>query len=133
MRVQAVHHVAIATRDLEKSLAFYCGVLGLEAAPRPNFPVGGAWLDLGSTQVHLVVHSDATFRGNDNIDNNDCHFALRVENFDDALERLNRHGFTEDGGTGKRLLVKRHGPAGFPQVYVLDPDGHVVELNAEAG
>ena len=132
MQVQAVHHVSIATRDLERSLTFYSGVLGLTPGPRPNFPVGGAWLDMGSTQVHLVVHPEGTFRTNSEIDNNDCHFALRVEDFDAALDHLIRHGYAENApeGSGRRLLVKRHGPAGFPQVYVLDPDGHVVEINA---
>jgi glyoxylase I family protein len=134
MRVQAVHHVSIATRDLERSTAFYCGVLGLRSVARPDFPVGGSWLDMGSTQVHLVVHPGATFRTNAEIDNNDCHFALRVEDFDAALEQLRQHGYSEDApeGSGKKLLLKRHGPAGFPQVYVLDPDGHVVEINASA-
>ena len=134
MRVQAVHHVAIATRDLFRSIEFYCGVLGLRAADRPNFPVGGAWLDMGSTQVHLVVHPKATFRVTSEIDNNDCHFALRVENFDAAVDHLIRHGYSEDAPeeSGMRLLLKRHGPAGFPQIYVLDPDGHVVELSASA-
>jgi catechol 2,3-dioxygenase-like lactoylglutathione lyase family enzyme len=134
MRVQAVHHVSVAIRDLERSIAFYSGVLGLSSGPRPNFPVGGAWLDLGSTQVHLVVHPEATYRTNAQIDNNDCHFALRVDDFDAALEHLNQHGYSEDApeGSGKRLLLRRHGPAGFPQVYVLDPDGHVVEINASA-
>ena len=132
MQVQAVHHVAIATRDLEQSLAFYSGVLGLMPAPRPNFPVEGAWLDMGTTQVHLVVHPGATFRASGEIDNNDCYFALRVGDFDAALNHLVQHGYSEDApeGSGKRLLLKRHGPAGFPQVYVLDPDGHVVEINA---
>lgn len=131
MRVQAVHHVAVATRDLDRSLAFYAGVLGLTPAPRPNFPLGGAWLDMGATQVHLVVHPDATFRTSRRIDSNDCHFALRVDDFDAALDHLVRHGYAEDAPeeSGKRLLVRRHGPAGFPQVYVLDPDGHVVEIN----
>ena len=132
MQVRAVHHVAIATRDLERSLNFYSDILGLGAAPRPSFPVAGTWLDLGATQVHLVVHPDATFRTSAEIDNNDCHFALQVEDFDAALLHLIRHGYSEDAGkgSGRRLLVKRHGPAGFPQVYVLDPDGHVVEINA---
>ena len=68
----AVHHVAIATRDLKRPLAYYSVMLGLTPAPRPRFPVDGAWLDLGSTQVHLVVHPQATFRTNSAIDNNDC-------------------------------------------------------------
>ncbi|MBM6593745.1 VOC family protein [Microvirga pudoricolor] len=134
MLVRAVHHVAIATQDLERSLASYSGILGLKPAPRPSFPVDGAWLDMGSTQVHLAVHPEATFRTKASIDNNDCHFALRVENFDAALDHLIRHGYAENApdGSGRKLLVKRHSPAGYPQVYVLDPDGHVVEINASS-
>jgi catechol 2,3-dioxygenase-like lactoylglutathione lyase family enzyme len=48
MQVQAVHHVAIASRDLKRSLTFYNGVLCLTPAPRPDFPVGGARLDTGT-------------------------------------------------------------------------------------
>jgi len=132
MQVNAVHHVSMATKDLEQSLAFYRDVLGLRPGPRPNFPNMGAWLDLGATQVHLIVHPEGTFRASGNVDNDDCHFALRVEDFDAALDRLAQNGYAEDApeGSGKRLLVKRHGLAGFPQAYVLDPDGHVVEINA---
>jgi glyoxylase I family protein len=132
MQVQAVHHVTIVTRDLERSLAFYSDVLGLAPGPRPDFPLGGAWLDMGSTEVHLVAHPEGTFRTKSEIDNNDCHFALRVEDFDAALNHLIRHGYAENAPeeSGRRLLVKRHGPAGYPQLYVLDPDRHVVEINA---
>jgi glyoxylase I family protein len=31
-----------------------------------------------------------------------------------------------------RMLVDRHGPAGFPQVFILDPDRNTVEINAAA-
>jgi hypothetical protein len=57
-----------------------------------------------------------------------------VEDFDAAIEHLGRYGYAEDAPeeTGRMLLVRRHGPAGFPQVYMLDPDGHIVELNARA-
>lgn len=134
MEIEAVHHVAVATRDLERSRAFYCGVLGLKPIARPDFAVGGTWLGLGATEVHLVVHPEATFRGGAGIDANDGHFALRVADFDAALAHLARHGFSEDApeGSGQRILLRRSGPAGFPQAYLLDPDGHVVEINARA-
>ena len=50
------------------------------------------------------------------------------------VAQLAQHGYSEDApkDSGKRLLMRRDGPAGFPQVYVLDPDGHVVEINASA-
>ena len=81
-----------------------------------------------------MVNPKATFRTDPEIDNNDCHFALRVENFDAVLHQLAQHGYSEEApeDSGERLLTRRDGPAGFPQVYVLNPDEHVVEINASA-
>ena len=127
-----LHHVSIITADLERSLEFYRDVLGLVAIDRPPFDIGGAWLACGSSQLHLVDYPAGTYRGKSTIDNNDIHFALRVSNFDETLLLLNGKGFREDlpEGDAKRMMVKRTGPAGFPQIYLLDPDGHVLEINA---
>ncbi|MEQ1523355.1 MAG: VOC family protein [Aestuariivirga sp.] len=127
-----LHHVSIITANLERSLAFYRDILGLVQIERPPFDIGGAWLACGPSQLHLVVYPAGTYRGKNTIDNNDVHFALRVSNFEETLRLLYEMGFREDlpVGDAKRLLVKRTGLAGFPQVYLLDPDGHVVEINA---
>lgn len=127
-----LHHVSIIVRDLERSLAFYQGILGLEPLPRPDFPVRGAWLSCGDRQVHLVVHDGETFRASDTVDNNDGHFALNTDDFEAVVELLVAHGFDEHGADGdpRRLLVKRTGAAGFAQLYVLDPDRNIVEVNA---
>jgi catechol 2,3-dioxygenase-like lactoylglutathione lyase family enzyme len=68
------------------------------------------------------------------IDGNDIHFALRVDDFEAAVSRLAGAGFRETGEEDdlRRMIVKRTGPAGFPQVYVMDPDGNVIEINAGA-
>lgn len=131
MSMLALHHVAIITSDLEKSLPFYRDVFGLTEIPRPNFPVDGAWLACGSLQVHLVVHPQGTFRRRPEIDRNDWHFAFRTDDFEGAIERLKVLGFGEDlpEGDPKRLLVSRSGVAGFPQLYLCDPDLNVVEIN----
>ena len=28
-----------------------------------------------------------------------------------------------------RLIIRRNGPAGFPQLFLLDPDCNIVEIN----
>jgi glyoxylase I family protein len=43
---------------------------------------------------------------------------------------LMQKGYGEDGEDRKRLLVKRNSMAGYPQVYLIDPDNHVIEINA---
>lgn len=127
-----LHHVSIVVRDLERSLRFYRDILGLQPLRRPDFPVRGAWLSCGDRQVHLVVHDGQTFRDSDNVDNNDGHFALNTDDFDALVDLLAANGFREDAADGDphRLLVKRSGAAGFAQLYLLDPDRNIVEINA---
>src|SRR5262249_24880408 len=130
-----LHHVAINVTDLERSKQFYRDVLGLEEIPRPPFPFPGAWFQVGVTgqQVHLIVHGNATLRGDKPIDTRDIHFALRVGSFRWTLAALNALGFREEGAQDDplRMVVDRHATAGFPQIYVLDPDRNVIEINAE--
>ena len=129
-----VHHVSLATSDLPRALAFYCGVLGLKQLDRPALPKPGAWLQTGSSQIHLIDYPSGTFRRKSVIDNHDVHFALRVADFEAALKELTDKGYREDAAEDDpmRVLVKRTGPVGFPQVYLLDPDQHTVEINAAA-
>jgi len=127
----ALHHVSIITANLEKSLPFYRDVFGLTEIPRPNFSVGGASLACGRLQVHLIVNPEGTFRRSPTIDRNDWHFAFRTDDFDGVVERLTALGFREDlpQGDPKRLLIFRSSVAGFPQLYLCDPDLNVVEIN----
>ncbi len=127
-----VHHVSLATSSLPRALAFYRDVLGLKETDRPHLSVAGAWLETGPSQIHLIDYADGTFRQKSKIDNHDVHFALRVTDFEAALKELAQQGYSEDLGEGdpKRLVVKRVSPVGFPQAYLLDPDRHIVEINA---
>lgn len=128
-----LHHVSVPTTDVERSLRFYRDIFGLLPLPRPDFPIGGAWLGCGDRQIHLVEHPDANFRTGD-IDNNDIHFAFRTDDFDGVVARLEQHGFSEHAPEGdpSRIMMKRTGAAGFAQLYVLDPDRNVIEVNAAA-
>jgi glyoxylase I family protein len=129
-----VHHVSLAVSDLPRALAFYCGVLGLKQIHRPNLPNAGAWLETGASQIHLIDYPDGTFRRKSVIDNHDVHFALRVADFEAAVQELAEKGYREDAEENdpKRVVVKRKSPVGFPQIYLMDPDQHVVEINAAA-
>ena len=41
-------------------------------------------------------------------------------------------GYREDAGADdpKRMVLQPYATAGFPQIYVLDPDRNVIEINA---
>ncbi len=50
-----LHHGSLIVQDLEKSLHFYCNILGLEKnSERPDMAYDGAWLDIGEQQIHLL-------------------------------------------------------------------------------
>ena len=125
----ALHHVAIVVRDLAVSLPFYRDVFGLTELERPPFSIGGAWLGAGDQQVHLVVHPEGTFRDR-GIDRNDGHFAFRTDDFEAAVSRLAALGFGENAqDEDRRVEIYRTGIAGFPQLYMCDPDRNIVEIN----
>ena len=130
-----LHHVAVNVTDLERARRFYRDVLGLEEISRPPFDFPGAWFQVGGPghHVHLIVHEGATLRGSKGLDTRDIHFALRVRSFRETLAILTARGYREDASADDplRMIVSRHATAGFPQIYVLDPDHNVIEINAE--
>lgn len=136
MDIQLLHHVAVNVRDLESSRQFYREILGLSEVPRPNFPFPGIWFRLaGEQRLHLIVHPDdgATFRGQKGIDTRDLHFAVRVRSYRETVEFLCAKGYREDAAEfdPKAMKLQPHSTAGFPQIYICDPDRHVIEINAE--
>ncbi len=134
MDIEAIHHVSLTASDLERSRRFYREIVGLDEIARPNFPFPGAWFGVGANQqLHLIVNSNATFRGDKGIDTRDVHFAVRTPSFRKALEFLRSKGYREDAGEMdlQKMVVNPKGTAGFPQIYILDPDRHVIEINAE--
>jgi len=133
VEIQALHHVTLAATDLERSRRFYREILGLREIERPPFPFPGAWFEVaGGQQLHLVVHGDATLRGQKGIDTRDNHFAIRVADYGAAVDFLRSQGYREDADALDlmKMRLQPRATAGFPQIYILDPDRHVIEINA---
>ena len=132
MKVAALHHISLACRDIDRSRTFYRDVFGLIELKRPPFRRSGAWLGTGTLEVHLTEYPDGSLRGNKGIDRDDTHFAIRVADFEAAMTRLQANGFREDAPAQDplRVLVDRKSLAGYPQAYLVDPDGYGIEINA---
>ena len=133
MQIEAIHHVSLPVTDLERSVGFYREILGLRQIERPPFGFPGAWFAVGeSQQLHLIVHDGATFRGQKAINTRDGHFAVRVPSYRRAVEFLRSKGYREDADPMDLLSIRLqpHATARFPQLYILDPDRHVIEINA---
>jgi glyoxylase I family protein len=123
--ITALHHTALCVTDLERSKRFYDEVLGLQEIDRPAFPFGGAWYGLGDgRQLHLIVHESArTLRGTRDIDLRDSHMAFRIADYEGAREYFRAHGV--------ECLERPDNVTPWKQLYVTDPDGHVIELNVD--
>ena len=124
LALETFHHVALCVTDLARAKQFYGGVLGLTELPRPDFDFPGAWYALGASQLHLIVHpSPLTLRGTTAIDFRDGHVALRVASYRDAVTHLRAHGVF--------CVESPHNKTPWPQVFVADPDGNLIEFNAD--
>ncbi len=122
MRQLQLNHVAIHVADVEASCRFYEDVLQLERIPRPAFSFPGAWYRLGRDQeLHIIGGRTepvtAGSRGN--------HYALLVDDIDEWETYFRRRGIP--------CLPRRTRPDGAYQIYVTDPDGHVIELCTPPG
>jgi catechol 2,3-dioxygenase-like lactoylglutathione lyase family enzyme len=124
IEIESLHHVAVCVTDIDRAKQFYGGVLGLVELPRPPFDFGGAWYALGdSQQLHLIVHPPTlTMRRTTEIDAKDGHLAIRVGSYQQTLDHLRRQGV--------ECLDRPRNLTPWPQIYVTDPDGNVIEFNA---
>jgi catechol 2,3-dioxygenase-like lactoylglutathione lyase family enzyme len=136
MEIETLHHVSLPVSDLERAKAFYLGVIGLVEIERPPFQFPGAWYRAGDRDVHLIVGMRSTFREGKGIDSRDAHLAIRVKSYRAAVAHLEALGYTEAepnapaGDPFRTMRLNPRGTAGFPQIYILDPDRNLVEINA---
>jgi hypothetical protein len=57
---------------------------------------------------------------------------VRVKSYRATLAFLESKGYSNTAADEtKRLRENPVGKAGFPQAFIIDPDRHVIELNAE--
>jgi glyoxylase I family protein len=112
MKPLGLHHVSVNVADVAGALQFYTEVLGLtQRADRPDFGFGGAWLNAGDQQVHLIEAPTPPDLGQ--------HLALAVGDIDSAIAELRGAGVevTDPVVVAKGL-----------QAFLHDPCGNTVEL-----
>jgi glyoxylase I family protein len=118
-RLVSLLHASLLIADLDKSRAFYEGVLGLTPNPgRPRMRFAGIWYDIGQGQIHLIqMPNPDPVSGRPEHGGNDRHIALGVTGFAALQARLDHAG-----------LPYSLSQSGRAALFVRDPDGNTLEL-----
>lgn len=118
--IHSLHHASLLIGDLQRSLAFYQGVLGLELdAARPDLGYPGAWLRLpDGRQIHLLeLPNPDPQTGRPPHGGRDRHLALGVAHLDALKQRLKVEGIDyQESRSGRKALFCR------------DPDANALEF-----
>ncbi len=141
MIVSGLDHLSVSTHDLDRSLGFYTGLLGLhlmnrgeiddsmiaDMSGRKDVRVLFADIDLGRGQVLELLQSVATSaHEREDLGRPSGHFALAVDDIEQVHRRLVDAGVDVQG---KITEIDEPGHwFGAKAAYVLDPDGVTVEL-----
>lgn len=117
-----IGHVHLKVADIERSLAFYCGVLGFEIMQR--WGNDAAFISAGGYHHHIGLNTWESRGGSPPAPGTTglYHLAILYPNraaLADALRRLLAAGISLDGASD-------HGVS--EALYLTDPDGNGVEL-----
>jgi catechol 2,3-dioxygenase-like lactoylglutathione lyase family enzyme len=119
VRVVGLDHVVLDVADVERSLAFYCGELGLEPVRVEEWRRGEVLFPSARIDDHTILDLLAAPRTGVNAD----HLCLVVEPVDlDAVRASGRFDVVD--GPAIRFGARGDGTS----LYVRDPDGNTVEL-----
>jgi catechol 2,3-dioxygenase-like lactoylglutathione lyase family enzyme len=126
-----MQHYMVLSKDLEKTRAFYCDVLGLRMGPRPPFKFDGLWIYVGDVAaIHVAGRTsyddtsrtalnpaDPVTHGSGSVD----HIAFSATDFDELTASFERYGvrYRSTSVPGSDLR----------QLFVFDPDGIQIEIN----
>jgi lactoylglutathione lyase len=119
-------HTMLRVNDLEASLAFYTGVLGMKLLRRKDYPSGEftlAFVGYGDEDSHAVIELTHNW-GRDSYTLGDAfgHIALGTEDIRATCDRVRQAGYkvTREPGPMK------HGTTVI--AFIEDPSGYKIEL-----
>jgi lactoylglutathione lyase len=125
MGITGIGHVAITTKDMDKSLDFYTRILGFKKAFEiPNPQDGSPWINYlhigGGQFVELFYNGTKDNPWTEEL-RGVQHICLQVDDIQSVVERVKKEGGVITDGP-------KQGPDYNWQAWMLDPDGIRVEL-----
>ena len=121
MHVRELDHIVLNVADVERSLGWYCGVVGLAGERVDEWRAGDVPFPSVRITDGCIIDLFATERSGENMN----HVCLVVDPADvDAIATDDRFDVVE--GPARRWGARGDGRS----VYVHDPDGNTVEFRA---
>jgi catechol 2,3-dioxygenase-like lactoylglutathione lyase family enzyme len=119
--IVGLNHFTVIAEDVERTLDFYVGLLGMEKGHRPDLGFPGAWL-YANGQAVLHVYTDRAVPASRAgvID----HMAFSAHGLKDVKARFDARGVKYD--------LRQQRGAGTWQLFCFDPNGAKVELDFDA-
>ena len=131
MPITELNHYLLVAKNLERTKNFYCNVLGLELADRPDFGFPGYWLKVGDEIcVHLASQEPNKVRdtfllkkhprgttGSGSVD----HIAFLAKDPESVRKRIQKKGV--------EMHYRSFPDAKLFQIFLKDPDDVTIELN----
>ncbi len=118
--ITGIHHTTFLSADLERSRAFYEGLLGLQQdVKRPVMSFDGIWYDVShGQQIHLMLLPDPeTGLQRPVHGGRDRHVALTVSDMNELMARLN--------GADVAYTLSQ---SGRRALFCRDPDQNALEF-----
>jgi lactoylglutathione lyase len=122
MRVTKLLHTRMRVSDMDQTVQFYTGVLGLEVMERKTSPRGShlAFLKVPKSE-ELIELASYPPSGPVTVQEDLVHLAFQVENLDDTMRDLSAKGIKiTDGPT--------QSSSGSRFIFIDAPDGYEIEL-----
>ncbi|KQC33491.1 glyoxalase [Nonlabens sp. YIK11] len=118
------NHMALAVKDVQKSISFYQNVFQLEEIENTASHCTTRWLSLGEgKQLHLISRPEAQIQTIKAV-----HFALATNDVHSFIKHLQtlKIDYSDWPGSINKDYVRNDG---IQQVYFQDPDGYWIEVN----
>jgi catechol 2,3-dioxygenase-like lactoylglutathione lyase family enzyme len=121
--IEGTNHFTITAESRERTLDYYCGLLGLREGFRPDLGFPGAWLyapDSDHAIVHIYWDRPMPEPRTGVID----HLAFSARGLRAVKARFDEQGVAYD--------LRRQAGSGIWQLFSVDPNGARVELDFDS-
>jgi catechol 2,3-dioxygenase-like lactoylglutathione lyase family enzyme len=119
--IHGMNHFTVIAEDLDRTVEFYVGLIGLEPGPRPDLGFAGAWLYAAGRPILHVYGDRPVPPGRAGVID---HMAFTAQGLREVKAQFDARGWKYD--------LRRQKDAGTWQLFCLDPNGAKVELDFDS-